>query len=468
MKLSFRTKTYGSIITLLLVFFAALCLYLWYTGNRSAMDVQYEDAQEKLALLNRLLENELENQVIKQADWARWDDTYQFVSDRNDSYILSNLNDESFESIEINMMAFVNNAGELVYGKQVYSQAFGEQSIPEEFLHSFIGKNTLLDFDERVLVRKGVLVTPEHTLLVTSQPITTSDGKGSRRGTLIFARYADSQYVDTLSHLSGMKVMLSPYGFAGSAMESGVLSRNVPMIDVRDDAVRGRLLVDNIFGNPSLVLGIDYPAAIVEDSRSSSGQTLGRIFPGFLFYLGVLLLCVEVFLVRPIEKIRQVVRRVNSLHLGGAKESDLDDFSYLAGVMTGAVEKIKQSDDLTDVTWDEIAKYRLALDQSFDCVIITDNEGKILYSNLAAEKMTGYSRVEMQGKTPSLWGQQMPKEFYVTFWETIRLKKKVFEGTVTNRHKNGQAYQANIRVTPVLDDKKRVLYFIGTERPTQC
>lgn len=468
MKLSFRTKTYGSIIAVLLVFFAALCLYLWNTSNRSATEAQYENAQEKLALLGRLLENELENQVVKQADWARWDDTYQFISDRNDSFILSNLNDESLESIEINIMAFVNNAGELVYGKQVYNQELGERSVPEEFLNSFIGRSALLDFDEQVSVKKGVLVTPEHVLLVTSQPITTSDGKGSRRGTLIFARYADKYYVDTLSQLSGMKVMLSPYGFAGSAIGNGVLSRNVPMIDVRDDMVRGRLLMDNIFGNPSLVLGIDYPATIVEESRTSTFQTLGKIFPGLLFYLGVLLVGIEIFLIRPIEKIRQVVRQVNSLHLGGSEESDLDDFTYLMGVMTGAVEKIKQSDDLTDVTWDEIAKYRLALDQSFDCVIITDNEGKILYSNLAAEKMTGYSRIEMQGKTPSLWGQQMPKEFYTTFWETIRLKKKVFEGTITNRHKNGQVYQANIRVTPVLDDKKRVLYFIGTERPAQC
>ncbi len=467
MKLSFRAKTYGSILALSLLFFLTLCSYLWYFENRAAVDFQYENAQEKLALLERLLENELENQAVKQADWARWNDAYQFVADRNDAFIVSNMNDESLESIEINMIAFVNNSGELVYGKHVYSQALGDHSIPEKFLDSFTGRSALLDFDQLISVKKGVLVTPEHTLLVTAQPITTSDGKGARRGTLIFARYADSHYVDTLSRLSGMKISLSPHGFSGSMIENETLSRNVPMIDVQDNAVRGRLLIDNIFGNPSLALGIDYPATIVEKSRSSITQMLGKIFPGFLFYLGVSFLCIEVFLVRPIEKIRQVVRQVNLLHLGGSEESDLDDFSYLAGVMTGAVEKIKQSDDLSDVTWDEIAKFRLALDQSFDCVIITDNEGKILYANLAAEKMTGYSRVEMQGKTPSLWGQQMPKEFYTTFWETIRLKKKVFEGTITNRHKNGEIYQANIRVTPVLDDKKRVLYFIGTERPAQ-
>ncbi len=469
MKFSFRTKIYSGIIVTALLSFAILCGYLWYTGNHVVENFQHENAKEKLALLERLLNNELENQAIKQADWARWDDTYQFITDRNEAFIISNMNDESLKLIEVNMMAFVNNTGELVYEKQVYNKALGERSIPNRFLDSFVGESALLDFDELLSVKKGVLVTPEDMLLVTAQPITTSDGKGSRRGTLIFARYIDDEYIDTLSQLSGMKVNFSPYGFVKSDTggKGASLSQGVPVIHIDELMVTGNLLVDNIFGNPSLLLGVTYPASIIENGRGTIGQTLGMLFPGFLVYVSILLLCLEVFLVRRIENIRQVVRQVNSLHPGGMKEGDLDDFSYLSGVMMGAIEKVQESNDLADVTWNEIAKFRLALDQSFDHMIITDVDGKILYANLAAEKMTGYSRVEMQGKTPALWGRQMPKEFYGEFWDTIRMKKKAFEGKVTNKRKNGEIYEAQIRVAPVLDDKKRVLFFIGTERPTK-
>lgn len=467
MKFSFRTKIYSGIIATALLAFVILCGYLWYTGNRVVEDFQYEDAKARLSLLDRLLENELENQAIKQADWARWDDTYQFMTDHNEAFIISNMNDESLRLIEVNMIAFVNNAGELVYGKQVYDEASGERSIPDRFLDSFTDESSLLDFDELSSVKKGVLVTPEHMLLVTAQPITTSDGKGSRRGTLIFARYINDHYVNSLSLLSGMNVTFSPYGFVRpeTNMSNTPLSRGVPVIAIEDGMVSGRLLVENIFGNPSLALGITYPATLLESGRGSIGQTLGTLFPGFLVYVSILLLCLEIFLVRRIENIRQVVRQVNSLHPGGMREGDLDDFSYLSGVMIGAIEKVQESNDLADVTWTEIAKFRLALDQSFDHMIITDVDGKILYANLAAEKMTGYSRVEMQGKTPALWGRQMPKEFYGEFWDTIRMKKKPFEGKVTNKRKNGDIYEAQIRVAPVLDDKKRVLFFIGTERP---
>ena len=58
----------------------------------------------------------------------------------------------------------------------------------------------------------------------------------------------------------------------------------------------------------------------------------------------------------------------------------------------------------------------------------------------------------------------MSRDFYQKFWDTIRLKKETFEGEVTNRHKNGKRYKAYMRVMPILDEKKQILYFIGIER----
>ncbi len=426
--------------------------------------LQAADAKNRLSMLGRLVENELENQVVKQADWARWDDAYQFVAEKNDAFILSNMNDESLKLIEIDMIAFVNNAGELVYGKQVYSGDLSARVIPEEFMKVFTGESALLDFDELIAEKKGVLVTPEHLLLITAQPITTSDGRGARRGTLIFARYIDDQYIDELNRLSGMSVSFDSYGFTRQQSEGEALRRGVPTVTFDQGSVRGEVLMDNIFGNPSLILGISFPSEIIDGGHSTIIRTLGTLFPGFLVYLSLLLLCIEVFLVRRIENIRQTVRQVNALHSGGAEKGDLEDFSYLATVMAGAIEKVRQSDELADVTWNEVAKFRVALDQSFDHMIITDSDGKILYANTAAEKLTGFSRIEMQGKTPALWGRQMSREFYDEFWNTIRLQKKPFEGVVTNKRKDGVVYQAEVRVTPVLDNKKRILYFIGVER----
>lgn len=119
------------------------------------------------------------------------------------------------------------------------------------------------------------------------------------------------------------------------------------------------------------------------------------------------------------------------------------------------------------VIYKQVEKIRLqavALDNASDHVIITDPDGIILYVNKAAEKLTGYSQGEMIGNRPSLWGNQMPKEFYEKMWKTIKVDKKDFEGQITNKRKNGEEYVAAATISPVLDKNSNVAFFVGIER----
>ncbi len=48
-------------------------------------------------------------------DWASWDDTYAFVEDANAKYIESNLVDETFRHLHINIIVFVHSSGRVVF-----------------------------------------------------------------------------------------------------------------------------------------------------------------------------------------------------------------------------------------------------------------------------------------------------------------------------------------------------------------
>ncbi|KKS94600.1 MAG: PAS/PAC sensor hybrid histidine kinase [Candidatus Collierbacteria bacterium GW2011_GWB1_44_6] len=119
---------------------------------------------------------------------------------------------------------------------------------------------------------------------------------------------------------------------------------------------------------------------------------------------------------------------------------------------------------LADLATRDLRKFKQAVDGVSDHVIITDPEGVIMYANKAAEEITGYGLVEMIGKKPSLWGGQMPKEFYENFWKTIKYDKRPFWGEIRNRRKSGELYEAEMRVSPILDDKENLLFFVGIER----
>lgn len=96
-------------------------------------------------------------------------------------------------------------------------------------------------------------------------------------------------------------------------------------------------------------------------------------------------------------------------------------------------------------------------------VIITDNNGKILYVNPETEKATGYTAKEVIGKTPAMWGNQMSREFYKDLWDKILVQKRAVVVKVTNKHKSGHSYDVIMRISPILDTKGDVEFFVGME-----
>ncbi len=128
------------------------------------------------------------------------------------------------------------------------------------------------------------------------------------------------------------------------------------------------------------------------------------------------------------------------------------------------LEDIQESEKELRVQREELNKFKLAVDSSFNHIVITNADGIILYANKAAESVTGFSFEEMRGKTPALWGKQMPADFYKEFWRVIKEEKKPYLGEITNRRKNGNQYLSSVSITPILDEKSAVSFFVGIER----
>lgn len=108
--------------------------------------------------------------------------------------------------------------------------------------------------------------------------------------------------------------------------------------------------------------------------------------------------------------------------------------------------------------------FKEAVSHAYDHIVITDPDGKILYANPAVSSTTGFSHEEVIGNTPKLWGGLMKPAFYKSFWRTIKHQKKPFAGEVKNKRKDGSVYTADVRVSPILDKRNNVRYFIGIER----
>jgi len=115
----------------------------------------------------------------------------------------------------------------------------------------------------------------------------------------------------------------------------------------------------------------------------------------------------------------------------------------------------------------DLEKFKLAVDNASDHIVITDADGVCLYANDAAETITGFSKKEIIGKkvgTKENWGGYMPKEIYEKLWQTIKTDKKPYIGELKNKRKNGQEYEVRVSISPVLNENDEVIFLVGIER----
>lgn len=106
----------------------------------------------------------------------------------------------------------------------------------------------------------------------------------------------------------------------------------------------------------------------------------------------------------------------------------------------------------------------VVLEQMIEQVIVTDPNGIVLYTNDALERVTGFTAEEVIGKTPALWGGQMPKEFYEDMWRAIKMEKKNIKVNLVNRKKDGTHYSCELCISPILNTDGSIRFFVGIEK----
>lgn len=101
-----------------------------------------------------------------------------------------------------------------------------------------------------------------------------------------------------------------------------------------------------------------------------------------------------------------------------------------------------------------------SIEQASETLLLTDLSGVILYANPAFEKVTGYTRQEVVGKsTKILKSGEHPPAFYREMWQTIMAGKR-WNGRIVNRRKDGTLYTEEVRISPVLGRDGKPQYFL--------
>jgi diguanylate cyclase (GGDEF)-like protein/PAS domain S-box-containing protein len=106
-----------------------------------------------------------------------------------------------------------------------------------------------------------------------------------------------------------------------------------------------------------------------------------------------------------------------------------------------------------------------ALENITDAVEITDSEARYLYVNSAFEKLTGYPRQEVIGKTPAalLRSGQHDETFYQKMFDTV-YQGEVWQGPYTSRRRNGLLLDLEVTLSPILNERGKLTHIVAVKR----
>lgn len=105
-------------------------------------------------------------------------------------------------------------------------------------------------------------------------------------------------------------------------------------------------------------------------------------------------------------------------------------------------------------------EYKNAIDEAA-IVSRTDRNGIITYANRKFCDISGYRLEELIGRSHNIIRHpDMQASIFKELWDTI-LMKKVWNGVVKNKKKNGGHYWVKTTIIPILDEDNEILEFIS-------
>jgi PAS domain S-box-containing protein len=113
---------------------------------------------------------------------------------------------------------------------------------------------------------------------------------------------------------------------------------------------------------------------------------------------------------------------------------------------------------------EELRRFFYVAENTVNPLQITDTEGRMIYVNPAFLQVSGYTKEELIGKNPSIFGSKKQlKKFWSEMWTTIK-NGKVWIGDVENQKKNGEPFHTQLLISPILDSGKNVTGYFGVHR----
>ncbi|TAK77853.1 MAG: diguanylate cyclase [Gammaproteobacteria bacterium] len=354
----------SKVLLILTSLWVVICVVI-YIDSKVTLESDYKKIEQQLALkdmhrVQKAIDNKLAALQLYTNSWSEWDDSYDFIGGANNNFIASNFVPGTFTSSHINFfLLFATN------GKFFAGRAFDLNK--KEFIPIPPDLTTYLETHPSFVVhqtanspRVGILKIQQGSVVMSSLPILTSDGKGPIHGSLLMGYFLTDEFFKTIAETVEMKINFFPlpltrsdslletaYQKLTSGSSSYVTSKNTT-------TSYGFILLKDINNEAVGLLKIEIPQEVY-----NAGVITIYHFLAIVIVLGVIILITMMFLLKALvlNRITHAIQQVIAIN----SQSDFHKRLITSGhdELTKMITTINSMLEVIELSQEQL-KYRIS------------------------------------------------------------------------------------------------------------
>ncbi len=396
-------------------------------------------------------------------DWAAWDETYDFVKGENENYIKTNLPDDTFARLKINLIMFIDASGRIVFGREFDLKT--EEAVPlTKNVRDIFATSTFLWRHRDTESVAGVLQLEPAPLLFASYPIITSEGKGPVQGALVMGRYLDEAEIARLAEITHLS--LSVRRVDDPELDSDFLSARLTLFaddsvcvkPLDKDLVAGFAMIGDVYGRSALILRVESQRVIYKQGKASMLYlVLSLLTTGLIFGIAGMFLLEKLVLSR----LARLNRSVSDIGAGRDLQGRLpvegnDELSRVGVEINRMLEALEHSKQIKQSE----ERYRRLFNDALTGNYIAAPDGKILLCNPAFTRLLGFVSVDeaMGVNFFSLFTGRRAAEEYI---KMLRERKKLEFHEFELVRRDGEKIYVVENAIGTFNDQGELIHFKG-------
>lgn len=343
---SIRTRFIG-IMAVMLILTAGMVYLILHTVMQDKINI-LEDKYiiENVERTKKEIFKEIEVLDTIVMDWAVWDNSYQFMIDKNPEYIKANLSEDTLNNLKVNIMLFIDNKGNLVHGEGYDLQK--KENVPiDEALLKYIKDHSLLQNND-VKYRKSGIITlnGKDLILLSICPILTSAGEGPINGYIVLgANFTEKKIADIGEELNSEIKLTFLKDFEYDRKFFDLKDDKIQIDAVSDQKIIGRAFLDDIDGKHLLLLSIEKNRDINNIGEAGIKATLWLLLGLFFLFAIIITVILDRGILLRFQELSNDIRKIGegkdlSVRLKRQNiDDELTDVSNEINGMLGALER---------------------------------------------------------------------------------------------------------------------------------